>query len=48
MCEKLHATHQVGMWWHVMIIPFFYFFFYFFFIFFIYLFIYLFFFFFDH
>ena len=19
--EKLHATHQVGMWWHAMIIP---------------------------
>ena len=22
MCEKLHATHQLGMWWCVMIIPF--------------------------
>ena len=21
-CEKSHATHQVGMWWHAMIIPF--------------------------
>ena len=22
MCEKLHVTHQVGVWWHVVIIYF--------------------------
>ena len=22
MCEKTHTMHQVGVWWHAMIIPF--------------------------